>query len=64
VLPELKKIFIAVVLTALAGAILGLILAALATDFLSLDFFIWIAVAAFLGANLGLVFAYGFLPES
>lgn len=62
--PEIKKIIAAVLICAVAGTILGLLLAGLGTEFLSLEFFIWVAVATFLGANVGLFFAYGFLPES
>ena len=62
--PEIKKILAAVIICAVVGTTLGLILAGLGTEFLSLEFFIWVGVATFLGANVGLFFAYGFLPES
>ena len=62
--PEIKKIIAAVAVCAAVGAVLGLLLAGMGTEFPSLEFFIWVAVATFLGANAGLFFAYGLLPES
>lgn len=43
---------------------MGLLIAGLAAEFPSTEFFFWIALFMFVGANAGLVLAYGFLPES
>ncbi|MEJ2010774.1 MAG: hypothetical protein P8X64_00950 [Anaerolineales bacterium] len=63
-LPELKIIVKAVAATAAAGGFFGLLLGALAADLFSLGFFLWVAGGVAAGAAVGLVFAYGFLPES
>lgn len=54
----LKKVGMAVVITSVAGAVLGVLIGALADNYL-----LWIAVMIFLGANFGLAMGYGFLPE-
>lgn len=54
----LKKVGMAVVLTTAAGAVLGVLVGALADNYL-----LWIAVMVFVGANFGIVMGYGFLPE-
>jgi hypothetical protein len=63
-LPELKIIGKAVAATAAVGAFFGILLGALAADLFSLEFFLWAAGGIVAGAGVGLVFAYGFLPES
>lgn len=63
-LPEIKKIVLAIAATAVVGAIFGAIMGVLATDFLSLEYFLWIGISSLLGAGLGLGLAYGLLPES
>ncbi len=63
-LPEIKTIATSVLSLTIVGGIMGLLVAGLAAEFLSTKFFIWIALFTFVGANAGLVLAYGFLPES
>lgn len=58
-LEGLKKVAIAVVVTAFAGGVLGVLLGALTGNYL-----LWTAIMVFVGANFGLVMGYGFLPES
>ncbi len=48
----------------IVGGIMGLLIAGLVAEFPSTEFFFWIALFMFVGANAGLVLAYGFLPES
>ena len=60
---EIKTIAKSVFTLTVIGGLIGLLIAALAADFPSTEFFLWIALWAFLGANAGLVLAYGFLPE-
>lgn len=55
----LKKIAIAVVATAFAGAILGVLLGALTDQYL-----LWIGIMVLTGAAFGIAMGYGFLPES
>jgi hypothetical protein len=62
--PEIKKIILAVVVTAAVGALFGGIMGILAADFLSLEYFLWVGISTLLGAGLGLGLAYGLLPES
>jgi hypothetical protein len=63
-LPEIKKIFTAVGVSALVGAFLGTLLGGLAADIPSLEFLFWVLGAAAVGAAFGVGLAYGFLPES
>ena len=63
-LPEIKKIVLAIATTAVIGALFGGILGVLAADFLSLEYFLWVGISTFVGAGLGLGLAYGLLPES
>jgi hypothetical protein len=62
-LPEIKKIVLAIIVTGLVGALFGGIMGGLAADFLSLEFFIWIGASAVMGAGFGVALAYGLLPE-
>ena len=62
--PEIKKIILAVLVTAGIGAIFGAIMGILAADFMSLEYLLWVGISALLGAGLGLGLAYGLLPES
>ena len=62
--PEIKKIFSAVGVSALAGAFLGVLLGALAAEIPSLEFLFWVLGTAAVGAAFGVGLAYGFLPES
>jgi len=48
-----------IVLMALIGAVVGVLVGALADNYL-----LWVAVMAFLGSGVGLVLGYGMLPES
>ncbi len=63
-LPEIKKVILAIAATAIVGAIFGAIMGVLAADFLSLEYFLWVGVSAVVGAGLGIGLAYGLLPES
>ncbi|MFA9404335.1 MAG: hypothetical protein ACERKX_00825 [Anaerolineales bacterium] len=63
-LPEIKIIAKSVLALTIVGGIMGLLIAGLAAEFPSIEFFFWIALFTFVGANAGLVLAYGFLPES
>ena len=54
----IKRIGMAVILTMVAGAVLGVFVGALADNYL-----LWIGIMAFVGANFGLAMGYGFLPE-
>lgn len=54
-----KKVGMAVVVTAIAGAVLGVLLGALTDDYL-----LWIGVMLLVGAGFGIAMGYGFLPES
>lgn len=58
-LPELKRVFLFVVGGAVAGGLAGVLIGALAENYL-----LWIGVLAGGGAALGLAIVYGFLPES
>ncbi len=53
-----KRVGIAVAVTSVAGALLGVVVGALAGNYL-----LWIAVMIFVGANFGIAMGYGFLPE-
>jgi hypothetical protein len=63
-LPEIKKIFTAVSVSALVGAFLGTLLGGLAAEIPSLEFLFWVLGTAAVGAVFGVGLAYGFLPES
>lgn len=63
-LPEIKKIILAIAATAFVGAIFGAIMGILAADFLSLEYFLWVGISTVVGAGLGVGLAYGLLPES
>jgi ABC-type enterochelin transport system permease subunit len=63
-LPELKLIGKVVVATAIVGTFFGLLVGALAAEIFSLAFFLWMAGGTAAGAGVGIIFAYGFLPES
>jgi cation transporter-like permease len=62
-LPEIKKIVLAIAVTGFVGAIFGGIMGGLAADFLSLEFFLWVGISTVVGAGLGIALAYGLLPE-
>lgn len=55
----LKRVAIAVVATAFAGAIMGVLLGALTDQYL-----LWIPIMVLTGAVFGVAMGYGFLPES
>ncbi len=57
-LAGLRTVFMATIGTALAGAIIGVLLGALLDNYL-----LWTGLLAGAGACMGLAFAYGFLPE-
>ena len=54
-----KKVAIAIVVTAIAGAVLGVLVGSLTGDYL-----IWVGVMTVVGAAFGVMMGYGFLPES
>lgn len=54
-----KKVGIAIVLTALAGAVMGVLMGALTGEYL-----LWVGVMAAVGGLFGVFMGYGFLPES
>jgi uncharacterized membrane protein len=54
-----RKILLAVAISAVAGAVLGVLVGALADDFP-----LWIGIMALVGAGFGVALGYGFLPES
>lgn len=57
-LPQLKTIFAAILFTTLAGVVVGLLVGKLTDEPL-----LWIGLMAAGGFAMGIVFAYGFLPE-
>jgi cation transporter-like permease len=63
-LPEIKKIILAIVVTGFVGAVFGGIMGGLAADFLSVEFLLWVGISSIVGAGLGVTLAYGLLPES
>lgn len=63
-LPEIKLVMKVVGACGAAGAILGAIIGAMTSDFLTLNYLIWVGVAAIFGSSAGLALAYGLLPES
>jgi hypothetical protein len=62
-LPEIKKIVLAIAVTGFIGAIFGGIMGGLAADFLSVEFLLWVGISSVVGAGLGIALAYGLLPE-
>lgn len=54
-----KKVGLAMIATAIAGALLGVLLGALTENYL-----LWIGVMLVVGAGFGIAIGYGFLPES
>ncbi|MDF1498854.1 MAG: hypothetical protein P1P76_00040 [Anaerolineales bacterium] len=62
--PEIRKVLTAIGISALAGALLGVLLGGLASDIPSWEFLFWILGSAAVGAAFGVSLAYGFLPES
>jgi hypothetical protein len=54
-----KKVGIAVVLTAVAGAVMGVLVGVLTDDLL-----LWVGVMTVVGGVFGIIMGYGFLPES
>jgi hypothetical protein len=59
VIQGFKKVGMAIVATAVAGALLGVLLGALSDNYL-----LWIGVMLVVGASFGIAIGYGFLPES
>ena len=57
--PELKRIAKITIVTAIFGAMFGVIIGALTQDYL-----LWLAVTISLGIGMGLALSYGFLPEN
>lgn len=57
-LAGLRTVFLATIGTALAGAVIGVLIGALLDNYL-----LWTGLLAGVGACMGLAFAYGFLPE-
>jgi len=55
----IKPIALATVVTALAGAVFGVLIGALTDNYL-----LWIGIMLFIGANVGVAIGYGFLPDS
>lgn len=53
-----KKVGFSIAVMAVAGAVLGVLMGALADNYL-----LWVAVMVFIGANFGILLGYGFLPE-
>lgn len=54
-----RTVFLAIIGTSFAGALIGVLVGALTGQWL-----LWIGVLAALGAGFGIAMAYGFLPES
>jgi hypothetical protein len=54
-----KRIAIAIVLTTIAGAIIGGLVGVLTENIL-----LWVGIMAAVGAGFGVAMGYGFLPES
>lgn len=57
-LKGLKTVAVAIAISTIAGAILGVFVGALAQNFL-----LWIGVSAATGAAFGVAMGYAFLPE-
>lgn len=53
-----KKVGLSIAAMSAAGAVLGVLVGALAENYL-----LWIGVMVFIGGNFGLMLGYGFLPE-
>lgn len=51
-------VFIAVLVSSLAGVAIGVLVGALTGQIL-----LWIAILGFVGSNVGVLMAYGFLPD-
>jgi Na+/citrate or Na+/malate symporter len=58
-LPELKLIAKWTVATAIFGAVIGILIGALAEDFI-----LWVLLMTVAGGGFGMALSYGFLPES
>jgi hypothetical protein len=58
-LDGIKRITVAIFSSTAVGVVLGVLIGALAGNYI-----LWIAVMAGLGAAMGIAFGYGFLPES
>ena len=54
-----RTVFLAIIGTAVAGAVIGLLIGVLIEQWL-----LWAGVMAVIGASFGVALAYGFLPES
>ena len=54
-----RTVFLAIVGTAVAGGVIGVLLGALTGQWLT-----WIGVMVVIGGSFGVALAYGFLPES
>jgi hypothetical protein len=54
-----RTVFLAITGTAIAGAVIGVLIGALTGQWL-----LWIGVMAVIGSGFGIAMAYGFLPES
>jgi hypothetical protein len=53
------KVLAAVVVCAIAFSVFGILVGAMAENYL-----LWIGISAFIGANFGVAIGYGLLPES
>ena len=63
-LPEIKKIILAIIGTGFVGALFGGMMGGLAAEFLSVEFLLWVGISAVVGAGFGVALAYGLLPEN
>jgi Na+/citrate or Na+/malate symporter len=58
-LPELKLIAKLTGVTAIFGAVIGILIGALAEDYV-----LWVSLMTITGGGFGVALSYGFLPES